>query len=689
MLHIDGLLNKSDVFVHGWTQPEARQRGFDDASIGARHPHLIAASVTSFPTNHPDSDVPNHEILVQARLGAMDEQLGYRSGPVFIRLPFANWGASFLLAGGIVARLYQRVRQGRSGPIHTSLVQGALVAASMYWQRAERAPEWMVQNTLPKVDPPGTLTIFECADGRWIQVMGRVAAAAFVVESLAELDLMHLVDAPRIDRASHTDWERVFRCRTADEWLGLLRAAEIACAPVMKVGEILLEEQAALNGFAIEVDDPVFGRTTQAGPPFVTDPPCVVRGAAPRLGQHTEQVLALARSAVMPRNRAPADPVDELPFAGIRVLDLGVYVAGPFGGQCLASLGADVVKIEPATGERGRGINQFTCCQRGKRSIAIDLRQPESRDALHRLIRSADVVTYNLRLEAAGRLGIDEASLKAINPAVVLGHVNAHGPKGPWASFPGFDPTAQALSGWEQGIAGHGNPPMSIRNSLMDPFTGLSSFVGMTLALYHRERTGHANAVAASLLGMAVTMASETLALLPSRTLVPIAELDRDQTRISPGYGIYQAADDWIAIAATDDATVAALRSLLNVDRDEDISTQIAGRACKDLLDALQRASIPSTKVMMNNRDAFFDAELQADSQLVVRTESVEFGWLDTPGALWTLPGVARRPERSIPGLGEHSRELLTELGFNQDEIGALTSSGVVSSMDSGPGFGQ
>jgi len=131
MLHIDGLLNKSDVFVHGWTQPEARQRGFDDASIGARHPHLIAASVTSFPTNHPDSDVPNHEILVQARLGAMDEQLGYRSGPVFIRLPFANWGASFLLAGGIVARLYQRVRQGRSGPIHTSLVQGALVAASM------------------------------------------------------------------------------------------------------------------------------------------------------------------------------------------------------------------------------------------------------------------------------------------------------------------------------------------------------------------------------------------------------------------------------------------------------------------------------------------------------------------------------------------------------------------------------
>lgn len=670
------LLARADVFIHDLSPAEAARRGLDHAALKAAHPHLIVATVTGYPPGHPLEDLPAEEILVQASLGAMDEQQGHVDGPVFIRLPFASWGAAFLLAGGIGARLYQREKDGVVAPISTSLVQGALVAHSLIWQRAENPPAWMVAHTLPKVDSPGQLALFECADGRWIQVLGGFSEVPPMVEFLAEIDRVDLVNAIPVTKQNYADWADVFRRRPSEEWLAALRAADVPVTPVLKVGEILGEEQSSVNGYAIEVDDPVIGRALQAGYPFHVAPPLEVRAPAPGCGEHTDEI-ARELEGEAPRPAPAATSATALPLVGIRVLDLGMYVSSPFAAQCLADLGADVIKLEPPTGDKGRSINQFTSCQRGKRSLAIDLRREEAREVLVRLIREMDVVSHNIREDAAARLGIDEASLKQVNPSVILSHVTAYGKEGPWAHLPGYDPNAQALSGWEVGIAGEGNPPSYVRNSLMDPFTGLASFVGTVLALYHRERTGEANRVDASLLGVAATLSSESVMRLPERAPTPVAQVDSTQRILSPGYGVYATRDAWVAIAAKDDATRTRLCGALSTTL-EDLAAAISGRTTDDVLLALGEACVPAVAVAMNNRDQFFDTESQRETQLAVRTQSADWGWLDTPGAYWTLPGQRLNLQRSVPALGQHTGEILAELGFERDAIESLSAAGVI-----------
>ena len=175
----------------------------------------------------------------------------------------------------------------------------------------------------------------------------------------------------------------------------------------------------------------------------------------------------------------------------MRVVDLGSYLAGPLGPMLLADLGADVIKVEPPTGDAMRWNEaSFEGCQRGKRSLVLDLRDPAQRPLLERLVASADVVHHNIRLPAATRIGVDPATLRAVHPDLVFCHVSLYGPEGPRADWPGYDQLFQSIAGWESEAAGRDNPPMWHRFGMMDHQAASASVVATLLALYHRERTG-------------------------------------------------------------------------------------------------------------------------------------------------------------------------------------------------------
>jgi crotonobetainyl-CoA:carnitine CoA-transferase CaiB-like acyl-CoA transferase len=161
----DRLLGSADVLVHDLGPARAALIGIDDEAAARRHPHLIVSSVLSWPANHPDADRPVDELLAMARLGICDEQMPMRrEGPAYIRFPLGSWGAVYLEASGIVARLIALGRTNVAGPVHTSLVQGALVPMGMHWARAER-PSPALATGMPKAGRGSQATIFECSDG--------------------------------------------------------------------------------------------------------------------------------------------------------------------------------------------------------------------------------------------------------------------------------------------------------------------------------------------------------------------------------------------------------------------------------------------------------------------------------------------------------------------------------------------
>src|SRR5205823_4371177 len=176
--------------------------------------------------------------------------------------------------------------------------------------------------------------------------------------------------------------------------------------------------------------------------------PGAVRGPQPMVGEHTDEVLDALPTQVMAAVAPPRHEPPGLALDGVRLLDFGQYLAGPFGPMVLADLGADVVKVEPVSGDGMRPVAKpFVGCQRGKRSLALDLKTPAGRDVARRLIGDADVVHHNMTRGVATRLGIDYEACRALRSDIIYCNTYAYGLADPLGRFGGLDPLYQASAG--------------------------------------------------------------------------------------------------------------------------------------------------------------------------------------------------------------------------------------------------
>jgi crotonobetainyl-CoA:carnitine CoA-transferase CaiB-like acyl-CoA transferase len=689
--NLDQLLATADVLVHGFRPSEARARGLDDASLAERHPHLIVSAITGYPVNHPDAERPGWDILVQARTGAMTEVDGARPGPIFLRFPLPSWAAVYLAASGILARLIVRQRTGTAGPAHTSLYQGMMAVLAMLWHRGDRITDYMkAKMPLPKGFAAPAVSLFQCSDGEWLQTLLGYTVHPLVIETCAEIGEEYTeVLGPIPTPEQVAVFQRVFAQRPRAEWLEALYAGDVPAAPVSPLGSVFRDEQAILNEYVVDVDDPVWGRARQTLAPYSIEPKPAVRSPAPRLGEHTDEVFESPATAAAPSRPASNSnrPYPERHLLeGVKVLDLGMFLAGPFGPMMLADLGADVIKVEPLTGDRMRVDTQMTLfigCQRGKRAIALDLHNPDSRPVLERLVQWADVVHHNLRMPAARRLGVDYDSVRAINPRIVYCHASSYGAVGPKADWPGYDPIGQALSGWPVESSPPGAKPMWYRFGMMDHQCAMSSVIPTLLALYRRDRTGEGSFVTSSLLSAATETNSETMLLLDADELAPYAKLDDQQTGLHPGYRIYPVAgDQWVAVAAVGAERMEALRAVAGVHDDGGLVTAFASRNAEELLAALAGAGVPAELVRQDWEQGFFDAEIDRPARIAVAYEHLEFGRLEQPGAFWELGDLPLRLDMAPPILGQHTAEILGDLGFDQSAAQKLAESGVISGPD-------
>ncbi len=665
---LDRLLAAADVVVHNHGPTRARELGLDDDALAARFPQLIVSSVLAWPVNHADADLPVDELLTMARLGVLDEQQGYHEGPLFLRCPIASWCASHLAAIGIVARLISRERTGHAGPAHTSLAQGALVPMAMHWRRVEH-PSQSLAVGMPKGMTGATL--FETGDGVWIHLMGDPTKSPLFAEAMAVVR----PDGPRENPDQlfqHADgWAEALLLHPSAEWLESFWANDVPVQPAAPLGAIFADEQARLNGYVVEVDHPELGTIAMAGSPVTVTPPTrvqVVRTRARRAHRRGAGRVGAARATVVVGERHRR--TREHPLEGVQVVDAGAFLAGPLGPMLLSDLGADVVKVEPPGGEGMRWVEwSFFGCQRGKRGVALDLKSPDARVALDALLARADILHHNLRMPAARRLGLDEATVRAVNPDIVYCHASSYGPHGPRADWPGYDQLFQSSCGWEVAGAGEGNDPMWHRLGFMDHLCAMGS-LDLHAARAVPPRPHRRDAVRRRL--AARRWRHDRQRDVPRRR-----RRDRARSRCSttsssaprPGTASCEVADGWVAVAATTDAQRDALAALGGVDA-------LVARTVADSLAALADAGVPSDQVRLDQGEPFFSSADNDAAGLIARYEHVDYGHVEQPGAFWIFGDLDVKLDRAPPGLGEHTVEVLTEVGLDPATIDALVASG-------------
>lgn len=364
---------------------------------------------------------------------------------------------------------------------------------------------------------------------------------------------------------------------------------------------------------------------------------------------------------------------------GIRVLELCQVMAGPFCGQVLADMGADVVKVEPpGVGDQTRrsmGEHAFRAVNRNKRSVTLDLKDPGDVAKLHALVETADVLMENYRPGVAGRLGADYETLRAINPRLIYASISGFGQTGPYAQRPGFDLIAQAASGVMSVTGEPGGDPVKCGVPVSDLSAGLFCAVGILSALHARERTGEGQRIDTSLWEGALALSIWETAELwatgkPPRPL-------GSAHRLSAPYQALRTADGHIVVGGNNQKLWERLcgvigredlpgdpRFATNADRmanrpalEAELERALAARGTHEWVDALLAAGVPAGPIH-DYAEVVEDPHTKA-REMVVELEHPEAGTvygLGIPVKLSATPGSIRLP---APLLGEHNDEIL------------------------------
>lgn len=382
------------------------------------------------------------------------------------------------------------------------------------------------------------------------------------------------------------------------------------------------------------------------------------------------------------------------PLAGIRVIELARILAGPWAGQLLADLGADVIKIEnPEGGDDTRkwgppfvmghdGENlsaaYYHSTNRGKRSVAIDFSKPEGAETLRRLIASADVLIENFKLGGLKKYGLDYESLKAINPRLVYCSITGFGQTGPYAPRAGYDFIIQGIGGLMSITGEPGREPQKVGVAVSDIFTGLYSVIAIQAALRHAEATGEGQHIDMALLDTQVSvLGNQNLNYLVSGT-APV-QMGNAHMNIAP-YEVLPVRDGFMILAVGNDGQFQRFCKVVGLERlagDPDYATnpaRVTNRARlretmietlsnwdRDrLLAELEKAAVPASPI----NDI---AQMFADPQVLMRgmrmdLEDSQGNVLPSVRAPMLMSATPLRYDRPSPRLGEHTDEVLAEL---------------------------
>lgn len=385
------------------------------------------------------------------------------------------------------------------------------------------------------------------------------------------------------------------------------------------------------------------------------------------------------------------------PLAGIRVIDLTTVVSGPVCTMLLADQGADVIKVEPPGGDIARrtaGNGQFTAmfvsCNRGKRSLAIDLKQPAALAILHRLIAGADVLVQNFRPGTMERFGLDDASIRALNPKLIYLSISGVGKTGPYVGKRVYDPVIQSLSGFADVQANQttGRPQL-IRTIVADKTTAVHAAQAICAALFARERSGEGQSIHLSMLDTMV-------AYLWPEAMTQYTVVGNEANAINPTARpdlIFQTLDGYITVGSVSDSEWQGLCGVLGkpewiddprfktpgkrganaAERITLVAQILATGQSQDWLDRLDAADVPCAPVL--RRGEVMNNPQVVNNRMIEEFEQPMLGQVRQPRPAARFDATPARIGGPAPAIGQHTDSILAELGYSAQEIDALKSS--------------
>jgi crotonobetainyl-CoA:carnitine CoA-transferase CaiB-like acyl-CoA transferase len=665
----------------------------------AAHRRLICLDLPPFLDSAPWFGGRESGSLLSAAMGTSLRQSSSDGGPVDPVYPHLLYIQACWAACCCVAALIEREGSGAGQVVTVGGVHGTMAASPLQMVVRPGEPEHS-----SAVGPGGhspTYTRYQCADGQWVflaaltpkfqEIALRVLGFADLLDRAAAEGLETVI-GPLARAQVRPRFEAAFASKSASDWLAAFKEAGCPVALLADREDWLDHPQIQAIGMSVTVPDPDRGPVTMPGNPvWLSETPARPPVPAPPLGPPDAELPAWPGASgpagQAPDGRAP-DGVSAAkggPLAGVRVADIGVVLAGPYAGTLLAELGAEVIKVEIPAGDsfRRHGFPYI----RGQRGLALNLRSPRGLAIFTELARSADVVIENYRPGVSDRLGVGYQQLRGLRPDIVSMSIRAFGDRGPLRDEPGFDTVLQAMSGFMTAQGGSGEPVM-LSLAVNDTATATLAAFGICVALLYRARTGKGQQGSVSLAGTSAFLQSEELIRVAGRS----APITGGPDFRGPGATdrFYATTDGWIRVQAADPAEQAALLELAGLagsaaGADDDalagaLASYFSGQQAADVCARLEAAGVPATRARPTS-------ELPRDPQfqrfaIHQRISSGLGGELLAAGRMARFSRTEREDALVPPGVGEHSEQVLAEIGLSAAEIEQAISEGVVRTGD-------
>ena len=697
MENILNLAYSSDVVINTYRPSLKTNQTIELDLMTLKQSNVVYCLISPFGATGPLAKHPGGEGVVSNHVGLYGDQGGWEQPPVFIHLPVATYGAAFLSVNGIGAALWSRNKHKLGLKLNISLYDSAIAMFSGSMVLSPNVTPWIRYAKDQKGANP-VYRLYQCSDNEWIFIA--CGNETFWNKLCIALDRLDWASDPQFDGAP---WnlkldnrdvlikmiQDVIITRDSEHWLKQFEQYDVPSIIASTKKAFVDHPQIVANCLF----DSNSNNKKQIGLPlkFQRTPGRI--GNQPIKTTFKENASTIEERFISPNSGSenPPDFKKSGPLKSVKIIDLTGYISGSYAASILARLGADVIKVESPVGDGFRALGgSFQTWNHGKRGIVIDLKVQQGKSVFHDLVKQADVVMENYRPGVSKVLNVDYQSLTRINPSLIYLSLTGFGSLGPMKDKAAFDPLIQAMSGAMIEQSGRLSDPVFLKLAMADYASAMLASFGVISALVEKNKTGLGQLIETSLLHGAVA--------------IQAGEFQKFFDRISTdgpvgmegpcaAYRLYKTLDGHIFLSCQDDNSFKRACVALGLDtislrytdfKLRETNDKIIGKEFENVIAELKTDEVLNalTSVEVECSASSHTINIHSDIHAIKTGVSVEsqtfVGAVKHMGTPFIFDSSRVTDISSAPDFGEHSKEILNQLGYSSKKIASLENLGAI-----------